>query len=58
MKTKYTLLVYLILLSIVLSACGGAGSVSQPSVTRIGWNSRTRFAQHRSGMAAASLYNL
>ncbi len=37
MKVKYTILAFLVALSMVLSACGGGGS-GQPSVVRIGWS--------------------
>ncbi len=39
MKTKYTLLVLLVVLSIMVSACaaGGVASPKQPAVVRIGW---------------------
>ncbi len=37
MKVKYTILAFLVALSMVLSACGGGGS-GQPSIVRIGWS--------------------
>jgi peptide/nickel transport system substrate-binding protein len=37
MKVKYTILAFLVALSMVLSACGGGG-FGQPSVVRIGWS--------------------
>jgi peptide/nickel transport system substrate-binding protein len=41
MRTKYTLLVVLVVLSILISACGSgsAASPKQPAVVRIGWTS-------------------
>lgn len=36
MKTRFTLVVLLTVLSLVISACGGAGT-SQPVVLRVGW---------------------